>query len=365
MNEQNVSPQQELMQKIEYCIVYYRQLSRKDEFQYKIHTRITGMMDEYVSMASGKEEQEVLAGRLLWKLKKYFYSGFNKNNGKLIDHVADNYPLGDKDKVNFVNLLMSNHLYRHVSEKSFRTLSAIKQNDDYVIKQTRKVLDKVMHSLNSQAKPGEQYTQKARKLSQYMYYYGYNVPMTDRDTVIRYARTMFHVSNQLSAYNREKGNYENPEKVSLVPLARMLTRTRHLRESTALTGNLFGEKVERKPRFDIGAMHDVLKAYQQNVLNNKDLNNFDGELKLNMEQMTRFFMTNYEVRPKEEAYLQNSITEASPRTMQQRLLNDLGQKMQAAYKEARPRKPSTRKLKLSPLAVGEHYYRVGGGKDIR
>ncbi len=365
MNEQNVSPQEELMQKIEYCIVYYRQLSRKDEFQYKTHNRITAMMDEYVRMASGKEEQELSAGRLLWKLKKYFYSGFNKNNGKLVDHVVGNYALGDKDKVNFVNLLMSNHLYRHISEKSFGTLSAIKQRDAYVTKQTHDVLGKVMNSLNSQAKPGEQYTQKARKLLQYMSYYGHEVQTTNRETVISFAQTMFHVSNQLSAYNREKGNYENAEKVSLVPLAKMLTKTRHLRESTAVMGNLFGEEAERKPKFDVGAMHDVLKAYQQNVLKNKNFDNFDGNLKLSMEQMTRFFMTKYEVRPKEAVYLQNSITDTAPRTIQQRLLNDLGQKMQAAYKEAHPRKSSTRRLKITPLAVGEHYYRVGSGKDVR
>lgn len=365
MSEQNVTPQEELMQKIDYCIVYYRQLSRKDEFQYKIHNRITGMMDEYVRMASTKEEQELSAGRLLWKLKKYFYSGFNKNNGKLIDHVVGQYSLTDRDKVNFVNLLMSNHLYRYVSEKSFEKLSAIKQSDEYVTKQTRDVLGKVMRSLNSQAKPGEQYTQKARKLLRFMYHYGNEVQTTDRETVLSYAQTMFHVSNQLSAHNRETHNYENPEKVSLVPLAKMLTKTRSLRESTAVTGNLFGEKAEQKPKFDVGALHGVLKAYQQNVLKNNDINYFDGTLKLSMEQMTGFFMANFDVRPKEAEYLSSSITDKFPRTIQQRHLNDLGEKMHQTFKKAHPRKPAPRKSKLTPLAVGEHYYRVGGGKDTR
>lgn len=365
MNEQNVSPQEELMQKIEYCIVYYRQLSRKDEFQYKTHNRITVMMDEYVRMAPNKEEQELSAGRLLWKLKKYFYSGFNKNNGKLVDHAVSQYSFTDRDKVNFVNLLMSNHLYRYVSENSFEKLSTIKQSDDYVIKQTRDVLGKVMRSLNSQAKPGEQYTQKARKLLKYMYHYGNEVRTTDRETVLSYAQSVFHVSNQLSAYNREKHDYENIDRVSLVPLAKMLGKTRHLRESTAVMGNLFGEKTEQKPRFDVGALHGVLKAYQQNVLKEQDINDFDGPLKLSMEQMTGFFMANFDIRPKEAEYLQNGITERFPKTLQQRHLNDLGDRMQQAYKKAHPRKQASRKIKLTPLAVGEHYYRVGNNNNTR
>ncbi len=365
MNEQNISPQEELMRKIEYCIVYYRQLSRKDEFQYRIHNRITAMMDEYVRMVSTKEEQELSAGRLLWKLKKYFYSGFNKNNGKLIDHVVGQYSLTDRDKVNFVNLLMSNRLYRYVSEKSFEKLSAIKHSSEYVTKQTRDVLGEVMRLLNLQAKPGEQYTKKARKLLRFMYHYGNEVQTTDRETVLSYAQNMFHVSNQLSAHNRETRNYENPEKVSLVPLARMLTKTRNLRESTAVMGNLFGEKTERKLKFDIGALHGVLMAYQQNTLKNNDFNYFDITLKVSMEQMTGFFMANFDICPKEAEYLSSSITDKFPRTNQQRHLNDLGKKMYQAFKKAHPRKPAPRKSKLTSLAVGEHYYRVGGGKDIR
>lgn len=364
MSATNESPQEEILQQIKNCIVYYRQISRKDQFQYKLHNRITALMDNYVALADGEENKQLSAGRLLWKTKDYFYSGFKHNTGKLIDHIVNSYDLSDKDKINFTNLAVTTHMTRYIDEKAFNKLSNIHPVNDYVTKQSRQVLSKVMGSLNRESKDLKQYVEKARRLVGFMNFYGSNVQSPDREMIKQFADTMFTVSNRLNDYNQTVASNQKLA-ISLVPLAMMLTKTKGLKEKHAHMKSLFTEEYPdkaKKPIFDVVATQEVLKLYRKRVLNYSAFNKYDNNLDLSMEKMMKHFVTKYEIKPAEVNSMVSHLSDKYSNNLLQRRLNILGAEISKAYKKSQPTVPSVSRRKVSPHAVGAHYYREKLGR---
>lgn len=303
---------------------------------YRLHENVRSYLEQPFP---SKEEKQKAHGNFIWAVKKYFRTPFQKEAVSLINANTKQLDIADKDKVNFLNYILTMKNFNCFSQASFEMLYGFSFDGDYMSREGRNVLHKMHGILDDKYKRPEEYREAAKRFYPYLDKYSREYPQVSHNLVSQYAGTLFNMSSQFPF-----------ERVSLVPLKNLMERTVNLKHSQVKMNNLFEtEETQSKPQIDKKAVLKVIDIYAKHAqeAENKKIN--DTILYNSMSSMLSYIVQTYDYKPADIKAIREILGERHGSSGQRRLLHDMGRVVQKAYKDIQPRKFNPRNKTVDPL----------------
>lgn len=296
---------------------------------------------------SSLEDKQKAHGNFIWAVKTSLPTCFQKEAVALINVNIKQLDLSDKDKLNFLNYVLSMKNYSRFSEETYKTLSQFEigdksqESDNYNAIQSRNIFYKIKTLLDSKYKKTEEFQLLARRVYPFLECYARKCPQVSHQLVEEYAETLFKISSKFPLIH-----------VSIMPLKNMMERTVNLKHNQVKMNNLFGyEEPKTKPQIDKRMMLKVLEMYKKYVLDLEKKEKEDNILYLSVTAMTCYIVKNYDYNSGDIVALRDVFGGPWGSTVQGRKLYTIGQRAQKAYKDGLPRKFDARNKTIDPIAA--------------
>ncbi len=290
--------------------------------------RLREKVDAYLRQSfSSREEKQKAHGNLLWLLKNYYSTPFQQEAITLQNFNANILDLTDKDKLNYLNYILTMKNYARFSPQFFYQLSNYHPDTPAAAEQSCRVFHRVKALLAKNYKKDDNYQLAAKRLYPFLCRYAQNCPRISYKLIDDYADILFKMS----------GKFPN-QLVSLMPLKELMERLAEQRRKQAEVKSLFGDEVEKehKPQIDRKAVRNVLNRYIDYSLQEEQKGRFASRLYGTMTNMLSFIVENYDYSASELRALRKDLGRDNSANPQRRRLYQMGLALQHKYNELHP-----------------------------
>lgn len=356
---------EDIQQKLNYYSNYVNMRQFTGKAVYALHEQVDSYLTQPFPNAEAKQKAH---GNFLWMLKNYYPRCFQKEVIAIVNANIDKLDLTDRDKLNYLNYILSMKNYNRFSIKTFQYLSDVDGKNEAIVSQGRNTFDKMKELLNKQKNKPEQYRESSKRFYKYFSNYAKQCPQVTHKLVEEYTDVLFGIS--------EKFPFEN---VSLWPLKNLVERTVNLRYNQVQMGHLFEEQPkDDKKQVDKKAVKMVLKKYvefslrqealtalklkKKEAVRNKGIvsKNSNGEsyksLSLGyanlyhaMTSMMCYMVKNYDYKSTDVKALRDELGRRVGTTQQRSRLYDMGRLIQRSFNETQPRAFNQRNKTIDPI----------------
>lgn len=301
--------------------------------------RLREKVDAYLRQPfSFREEKQKAHGNLLWLLKNYYSTPFQQEAITLQNFNANILDLTDKDKLNYLNYILTMKNYARFSPQFFYQLSNYHPDTPAAAEQSCRVFHRVKALLAKNYKKDDNYQLAAKRLYPFLCRYAQNCPRISYKLIDDYADILFKMS----------GKFPN-QLVSLMPLKELMERLAEQRRKQAEVKSLFGDEVEKehKPQIDRKAVRNVLNRYIDYSLQEEQKGKFDANLHNTMTAMLRYIVEEYDYSLADIRGLRKDLGRGNFFSGQRERLYQMGLEAQRKYNHLHPgyrRKPKAADL---------------------
>lgn len=307
---------------------------------YKLHENVRSYLEQPFADRDAKQKAH---GNFIWALKKYFPTSFQKEAIILLDVNVKQLDLSDKDKINYLNYMLSMKNYNRFSVPSFQFFSDFAIDNDYMALQGRNVFHKMREILAAKYKKTDEYQQSAKRFYRFFDNYSKKCPQVTHLLVEEYTETLFKMSSKFPF-----------EHIPLLPLKNLMERTVNLQHNQVRMQDMFGDEPENgKPQIDKKAVLNVLKSYVDYSLSREKENKNDGILYNSVTSMMCYFVKNYDYKPPEVRALRNELGGTTTSFSHRKRLYDMGRIILGVYNQEQPRKMDPRSKTIDPLLAAQ------------
>lgn len=297
---------------------------------------------------ASREEKQKAHGNFIWLMKRYYSTPFQREAIVLQNFNAASLDLTDKDKLNYLNYILTMKNYARFSPLFFSVLSQYNSESDASAEQSRRVFYKMQTLLAKNYKKDENYQQAALRFYPFLCVYAKNCPVVTNKLLDDYVQILFKMSSKFP-----------DRQVSLLPLTilmqRMEDRRRRQFEVKSLFGDEFEPKPPAKPQIDKKAVRSVLAQYVAYSLEVEKKGRFDFRLYDSMTKMLGHIVENYDYRASEVKALRKELGQRYGATRQQVRLYQMGVDFQRRFNQSQPA-PRKKSKQLYPLLTAMDYY---------
>lgn len=292
---------------------------------------LSGQISSYVDRPSySEEEKKQASSQILWKLREYIPTPFQRDALSLLDCVHKQLKLDDRNKEDFLNFMVSSKSHQRFSTSCYRFFSNYKIETDYDKLQNEKILYKIEKHLSNKKLDNDAYKKKALKFLPFMQNYAKECPKVNNTLIDTYSRIFLQMSTRFDI-----------GEISFMPYLDLLTRTESLKQNNVQMGNLFGEEKISKPQIDKKAVSRILGHYADWTLSRQDKYPFNMSLHNKMMNMMSHIIINYDYKFQDASALNKQIN----RPDDGHHLQGLGKAIMETYKST----VETPRAKMKPL----------------
>lgn len=367
MTETNQQPVR--LEDIQQKLNYYSNYVNMRQFTGKAVYALQELVDSYLTQPFPSAEAKQKAhGNFLWMLKNFYPRCFQKEVISIVNANIDKLDLTDRDKLNYLNYILSMKNYNRFSIRTFQCLSDVDGKSEAIISQGRNTFDKMKELLKKQQNKPEYYRESSKRFYRFFCNYAKQCPQVTHKLVEEYTDVLFGIS--------EKFPFEN---VSLWPLKNLVERTVNLRYNQVQMGHLFEDQPkDHKKQVDKKAVKMILKKYvdfslkQETLtslkLKKKETAHKKGIVPKNsndesykslslgyanlyhaMSSMMCYMVKNYEYKPQDIKALRDELGSRVGTTQQRSRLYDMGRLIQRSFNETQPRAFNPRNKTIDPV----------------
>lgn len=285
-----------------------------------------------------REEKQKAHGNFLWALKGYYSTPFQQEAIILQNFNVYNLDLTDKDKLNYLNYILSMKNYSRFSSQFFYQLSNYHPDTPAAAEQSCRVFHRVKALLAKNYKKDDNYQLAAKRLYPFLCRYAQNCPRISYKLIDDYADILFKMS----------GKFPN-QLVSLMPLKNLMERMAEQHKNQVTFKSLFGDEPEKdtKPQIEKQAVRNVLKKYAEYSLQAEQKGKFDANLYNTMTAMLCYIVEEYDYSLADIRGLRKDLGRGNFFSGQRERLYQMGLEAQRKYNHLHPgyrRKPKAADL---------------------
>lgn len=309
-------------------------------------------VDSYLSQPfASREEKQKAHGNFVWMLKNYYSTPFQQEAIALQNMNVASLDLTDKDKLNYLNYILTMKNYTRFSPRFFNMLSKYNPESDASSQQSGRVFYRIQALLAKNYKKDENYQQAALRFYPFLCSYAQNCPQITYKLIDNYADMLFRMSSKFS---------KQQQRVSLMPLKDLMERMAEQRRKRSETKSLFGDEFEpeqpAKPQIDKTAVRNVLTKYAEYSLQAEQKGKFDAILYSSMKNMLCFIVENYDYSAADIRALRRDLGRDSGVANQRGRLYKLGLEAQRKYSQLHPERRRKPKAVDLSKTVMDYYF---------
>lgn len=283
-----------LLKNIGYYAKYYYKGLYQGKKIYQLHEKMQSFL---VQKFSTPVEQKKAHVNLLWKLKKFYFSPFQKEAISLVNNNAAYFQLTDKDKLTYLNFLLSTKIYSQFSEKFYQNLSLFDLTDKVKQNQALDIWNKMRECVEKKQKNPDENKKIIQLFFPFIKNLSEKISCASYKLIGDYTEFFFKTSERFPEYY-----------ISLHPLYLLTTKTHSALAQKS--PRLFEDNIQSSSKhIDYLAVINIAKAYRAYVLNHAKKRKVNHNLDYAMEQFLTYVVKNHDYRPRDVKNLTSALGE--------------------------------------------------------
>ena len=295
---------------------------------YALHEDVRRLLGQKFSDVA---EQQKFHGNFVWKLKKYYGTAFQKEAVSLINANIKELNLSDKDKLNYLNYLLSTKAYPRFHHSVFQKLADVDFSQKEAKLQSQHILHKMKAILNKKNK--SEYADIFQKFEPFLQNSAEQIRPVSANMLRAYAELYFEAAMRCEY-----------KQISMRPLISMMQHTTAMQaqKMPQLFDEMYSPAASTKPQIDKKAVFSMLKAYHDFAEKNQKALHANLSFHQGMASLFCDIVQHFDYSPNDVKNLRKALGNRHGAGALQARLYETGLTIQRAYNQSHSRGVSLR-----------------------
>lgn len=292
--------------------------------------RLRDKVEAYLTQPyPSREEKQKAHGNLIWLLKNYYSTPFQQEAITFLNRNVSHLDLTDKDKLNYLNYILTMKNYTRFSPQFFSLLSHYSPGSEASAEQGNRAFHRMKILLAKNYKKDDNYQEAAVRFYPFLCVYAKNCPRVTNQLIDDYTQLLFKMSAKFPW-----------KRVSLMPLKDLLDvmteQSMRRMRMESLFGDEFEPKPSLKPQMHKTAVQRVLTNYISYGTEALKKKRFDHVLHISMTSMLGHIVENYDYNDSDIRALRKVLGRKNSLEYTQKRFYDMGLEIQHRFNKSRP-----------------------------
>lgn len=308
---------------------------------YSLHENVRALLQQN---HNNPDEQQKLHGNFIWNLKKYYRTSFRKEAVALVNSNIKELNLSDKDKINYLNYLLSTSVYPYFHDSVFEKLSQVDFSNSVQKLQAKNVFEKLKTLLTKKQKNKVENMQLFHKFEPFLQNFAQQSQAVSYKMLGEFAEVYFNAGLQ-SEYRE----------ISMQPLVMLMQKTEALQAQK--TPQLFEKEFSNQalsPKIDKKAVTVLLKGYYDFWIKSGKSLHSNSNFHHAVTSMFCDIVQNFDYTATDVKNLRKVLGNHRSFGAQQARLYEMGLLIQRAYNQSHSRGVSSRNKTVHPIFKDKH-----------